>query len=201
MRERETPYPLALASRSPRRADLLRAGGYAFELGPFPDVDESPPTGVGAAEAVLAIVRRKAEAVSDAASDRLVLVADTLVFHAGQALGKPNDAGQAVAMLTSLSASTHEVATAVAIVGPGPADTLRIELEACVTRVCFRALDPAEIESYVATGEPLDKAGAYAIQGGAAAFVDSVDGPRDNVIGLPLEVVARLVDRFAGPAL
>lgn len=201
MRARETPYPLALASRSPRRAELLRAAGYAFELGPFPDVDETPPAGVSAAEAVLAIVRRKAEAVRSAAVARLVLVADTLVFHEGRPLGKPRDAAHARAMLTTLADSSHEVATAVALAGPAPSSGTVIEDDVCVTQVRFRSLSPAEIEAYVATGEPLDKAGAYAIQGGAAAFVESIEGPRDNVIGLPLDVVSRLVDRFAGPAL
>ncbi|MDJ0975378.1 MAG: Maf family protein [Planctomycetota bacterium] len=192
-----TPYPLVLASRSPRRAELLAEAGYTFEVGPFPDVDETPSLDLGARGAVLALARKKADAVRHEAVDKLVLTADTLVSFGGELLGKPVDTTEAVRMLTRLSGRAHQVATAVGLAGPDGERGVRIETLSAVTTVRFRPLDAAEIEAYVATGEPLDKAGAYAIQGGAEGFVESIDGAKDNVIGLPLDVVRRLVARFS----
>ncbi len=192
-----TPYPLCLASRSPRRALLLEQAGYAFEVGPYPDVDETPTLGAGPRGAVLAVARAKAQAVAEVAVDALVLTADTLVFLGGEALGKPGDTADAERMLGLLSGRRHQVATGVGLAGPDGRGGIRIEVLSAVTTVRFRGLDPAEIRAYVATGEPLDKAGAYAIQGGGAAFVESIEGALDNVIGLPIDVVRRLIARFA----
>lgn len=175
---------------------MLTDAGYVFELGPFPDVDETPSPGLDPLAAVCELARRKAQAVASAGVDKLVLTADTLVFADGEALGKPRDEAEARAMLARLSGRTHQVATGVGLVGPDGRGGTRVEAEAASTRVRFRTLDPTEIEAYVATGEPLDKAGAYAIQGGAAAFVASIEGSWDTVVGLPLDVVRRLIARF-----
>lgn len=186
--------PLVLASRSPRRAALLREAGLDFEVRVFPEVDETPGAGL---DDPLAIVRdlaeRKARSAELHAPHELVLAADTLVFLDDAILGKPDDAAEAHAMLRALSGRSHVVATGVALTGPGGRGRVRLVSDAAATRVRFRALSEEEILAYVATGEPLDKAGAYAIQAGAAGFVAGLDGAEDTVIGLPVELVRRLL--------
>jgi len=179
-----TPRPLVLASGSPRRADLLRQAGIPFEVS-APDVDETLHPG----EAPEAYVRRLAEAkarrVAAAHPGRVVLGADTTVVVDGEVLGKPQDAADAARMLESLSGRSHLVLTGVCLIGPaGDART-----DAAVTTVEFRPLSAAEIADYVRSGEPMDKAGAYAIQGGAAGFVTRLDGPYDTVVGLPVALI------------
>jgi len=198
---------LLLASRSPRRTRILEAAGIPFRLGPAPDVDESLPPGLAPAAAARALAERKARAVVGRVPGELVLCADTLVvlpggdlpgddlpgddLQGGEVLGKPRDAADAVRMLTRLSGRTHEVATGVAV-----ARDARLESGVDVARVTFRSLGSAEIEAYVRTGEPLDKAGAYAIQGGARAFVARLEGAQDTVIGLPVALVGDLLRRM-----
>jgi septum formation protein len=195
--------PLLLASRSPRRAALLQAAGIPFEVADLPPVDERLPHGPGGSalepeEAVRRLAERKARAAARAAPDRLVLAADTLVFLDGRPLGKPGSDGEARAMLRALSGESHEVATGVAVVRPGPGPVQgRLRSGTRVARVRFRRLTEAEIEAYVATGETRDKAGAYAIQGGAAAFVASLEGEADTVVGLPIGLVRSLL----GPSI
>jgi septum formation protein len=135
----------------------------------------------------MAIAARKADAAG--APGALVLAADTLVEHGGRILGKPQDELDAHAILRLLSSDTHRVVTGVALRTPaGETRTAYAE-----TRVTFRELTDEEIHAYIATGEPMDKAGAYGIQGKAKAFVASIDGPMDNVVGLPLETVRRML--------
>ena len=181
-----------LASRSSRRADLLRAAGVEFEAGPFPDVDETPPSGLAPGPTVEALAVRKAEAAAALVPGSWVLAGDTLVFLDGVALGKPCDEADAHRMLAALSGRAHEVASGVALARADPGG-LSLRSAHDVTSVRFRALGTSEIAAYVATGEPLDKAGAYGIQGGAADFVAALDGARDTVIGLPMDVVRRLL--------
>ncbi len=128
-----------------------------------------------------------------AAAGELVLAADTMVFLDDEPLGQPRDAAGARRMLARLSGRSHEVVTAVALLeaGGGGDATMRVASEAA--RVTFRALSPDEIEAYVSTGEPLDKAGAYAIQGGARGFVTKIEGAEDVVVGLPVSLVRRLL--------
>lgn len=188
---------LVLASASPRRRDLLRAAGLEFDVHPA-DIDESQRPGEAATRYVERIAREKALAVCGAHPDRVVLAADTVVVVDGHVLGKPADAPEACQMLARLSDRGHDVLTAVAVAA-GP------WIEAAVARaaVRMRALTPGEIEAYVRTGEPMDKAGAYAIQGGAASFVLSVDGAHDTVVGLPMREVGALLDsarRAGGPS-
>jgi septum formation protein len=179
-----TAEVLVLASASPRRAELLRAAGIPFDVA-VADVDETQHPG----EAADAYVRRLAAAKASRAAathpGRQVLGADTTVVLDGEVLGKPHDAAEAASMLRRLSGRSHRVLTGVCLIGPGA----RQETAVASTAVEFRPLTDDEIERYVASGEPMDKAGAYAIQGGAAAFVTRIDGDYDNVVGLPVGLI------------
>lgn len=185
-----TPPRLVLASASPRRRELLARLGVDFEVRPV-DADETPLPG----EAPEPLVRRLALAKARAAArpGELALGADTVVAIENQLLGKPADEADARRMLRALSGRTHDVWTGVALFAPGKEGGTRELAHVERTRVTFRELSEAEIVDYVASGEPLDKAGAYAIQGGAAPFVERVDGDYDNVVGLPLATVRQLL--------
>jgi len=180
---------LVLASASPRRKDLLADLGLPFDVRPA-DVDETPQPGESPEALVARLAGSKAEAGARATGpDAVVVGADTIVAIGDDVLGKPADAVGAADMLRRLAARTHRVLTGVAV-----AVTARpTALEVVTTDVTFRSLTADEIAAYVATGEPLDKAGAYGIQGQGGALVSSIDGPYDNVVGLPLECVRRLL--------
>lgn len=178
---------LVLASGSPRRRDLLAGLGLRPEVRPV-DIDESPRPGEHAATYVARLAREKA--VERAAPGELVLAADTVVALDGQLLGKPKDRDDARRMLRQLSGRGHEVLTGVAVFDPA-AD--RLEVEVVSTTVFFNGLGAGEIDWYVDGGEPMDKAGAYGIQGQAAVFIDRLDGNYSNVVGLPLPTVYRLL--------
>lgn len=183
------PASLVLASASPRRRELLESAGIAFSVA-VADIDESPQPGEEPVGYVLRLAEEKARAASLASSGRWFIGADTIVVFAGEILGKPVDAADARRMLLSLSGSCHEVITGYAVF-----DRLegRVMREAVRTEVTFAELGSDEIDAYIATGCPFDKAGAYAIQGGAAYMVQRIDGSYTNVVGLPLcEVVATL---------
>lgn len=182
---------LLLASQSPRRAALLRDAGIPFALGPAPDVDERPPAGPPG-EVVQALAERKARAVAPKVPGRTVLTADTLVFFDGRPLGKPASDEEARAMLRALSGRAHSVCTGVALARAGD-DGVRCQAVHHCAAVQVAVLTPERIDAYVATGEPRDKAGAYAIQGEAAAFVSCLPADRDCVIGLPVEHVRKLL--------
>jgi septum formation protein len=181
---------LILASSSPRRAELLRAAGIPFEVIPV-DVDESllklePP-----GEHVRRLARGKADAAFASHPDAVVLGADTIVTVGGEIMSKPRDAGDATRMLRLLSGREHEVLTGVALVARRGA-----VVEVARTRVWFNPLTEAEIADYVATGEPLDKAGAYGIQGIGSRFIDRIQGSYSNVVGLPVALVYRLLKGY-----
>ena len=187
--------PLVLASQSPRRRELLEHLGIAFEVRPA-HADEAALPGEGARDYVLRVAREKArvaaEAREGAVPGEIVLAADTAVVLRGEVLGKPAGADDARRMLRALSGTVHEVLTAVCVRRSGSPT----ELDAVVsTEVAFARLSPAEIDWYVATGEPLDKAGAYAIQGAGGAFVLRVEGSVSNVVGLPLAETVDLLRR------
>ena len=185
---------LVLASRSPRRADLLRAAQIVFDVGGLADVDETPQPGLADPCAIVReLAERKARAAALLAPGDRVLAADTLVFLDGEILGKPADAADARRMLAALSGRTHDVATGVAVAALDAPDTVRLRSGVDLTRVRFRVLSAAEIEAYVETGEPQDKAGAYALQGGAGGFVEHLEGREDTVIGLPIPLVRQLL--------
>lgn len=176
------PLPLLLASGSPRRRELLDQIAVRHEVAPM-DVDETPRPGEAPEELVERLARDKAVAArGHAAPGQWVLAADTVVVVDGEALGKPADAAEAAAMLRRLSGRGHEVITGMALWREG--ETMRSRHVR--TEVRMRPLSEADIAAYWATGEPRDKAGAYAIQGRGAAFVESVRGSCSNVIGLPL---------------
>lgn len=180
--------PPLLCSASPRRVALLAAAGVPFERGAAPDVDETPPPGVPPLEVAEALAVRKAVAAAARAPGRTVVCADTTVVLGARLLGKPADAAEAAAMLAALAGRTHVVVTGVAVARDG---TLRSAADRA--EVTFRPLGADEVAAYVATGEPLDKAGAYALQGGAAGFVTRVAGRADTVVGLPVPTVVRLL--------
>lgn len=183
--------PLVLGSASPRRAALLRQLGIEFTV-QASDIPEEPVAGEGAGAFARRAACEKGAAVARERDHDWVLSADTIVVVDGIILGKPRDAAEAERMLAQLAGRAHEVLTAVALFAPGAA---LVESFVVATAVEFRPLDAAEIAAYVATGEPLDKAGAYALQGGAAGFVRAVRGSSSSVIGLPLDEVRTLLAR------
>ncbi|MFW6090039.1 MAG: Maf family protein [Gemmatimonadota bacterium] len=177
---------LVLASGSPRRRDILTALGLSFDMRP-PDVDETLHAGEDAAAAARRLAERKATAV-EAGPDELVVAADTIVVLDGELLGKPSGPDDAATMLGRLADRSHEVVTGLAL--RAGAET---RSAAARTTVTFRALDRAEIAAYVATGEPLDKAGAYGIQGFGSALVERIEGDFFNVMGLPVPALLALL--------
>lgn len=185
---------LVLASASPRRRQLLAQIGLAFRVRES-DVDEGPLL-AGADDPrrlTRGLALAKAMAVGRRETDALVLAADTVVVLDGEILGKPRDADEAAAMLSRLQGRTHRVVTGVAVLD---AATGRSRTAAEETRVTLRELSPAEIAAYVAGGEPMDKAGAYAVQGLGAVLVTRIDGCFYNVVGLPLALTADLLRDF-----
>jgi len=182
-----------LASASPRRADLLRAAGYRFVVR-IPAVDESSLAAPSPAALASLLAREKALDVARryrSAAGSSILAADTLVVLGRRVLGKPRDAADARRMLRLLSGRTHRVITAVAVAAPGSGRALRSAR--AVTRVTFRKLTKRDIERYVASGDPADKAGAYGFQNAAGLWVTDVRGSWTNVVGLPMEIVLRLL--------
>jgi septum formation protein len=181
---------LVLASSSPRRREILTSLGLTFEICAS-NVDESLLPGESAFDAAERLARAKAGAVAAGAPDALVVAADTLVVLEGVALGKPKDHADACRMLGALAGRAHDVVTGVACALGG-----RIVSGRETTRVVFAAMSDAEIEAYAATGEPDDKAGAYAVQGVGGFFVERVEGSPSNVVGLPVRLFYRLASRL-----
>ena len=175
---------LVLASSSPRRREILTALGLAFDVRAA-DVDESLRDGESPFDAAERLAREKAATVG--APEVLVVAADTLVVLDGVALGKPKDRADVRRMLAALAGRSHDVVTGVACAREG-----RIVSGRETTRVVFAAMSQAEIEEYAATGEPDDKAGAYAMQGIGGLFVERVEGSPSNVVGLPVRLLYRL---------
>ena len=182
--------PLILASGSPRRRELLGKMGYSFEIC-TPDVDEH--ISGHARDIVYALAERKARAGAAHYTRGVIIASDTLVSLDGAPLGKPEDAADAHRMLRALSGREHEVFSGVCVMD---IETGRHETRSVRTGVTFRALTDEEIDAYIATGEPMDKAGAYAIQGGAGAFVSKLDGELENVIGFPVVEVGEMLADF-----
>jgi septum formation protein len=176
-----------LASASPRRRELLMAAGFAFDVD-VASVDESPRFGEAPAAYAERVARDKALTVATRHPGRTVLAADTIVVLDGLILGKPSDADDARRMLSALSGRSHEVLTAVVLARDG---VVRAEVEQTVVRM--RTIGADEIDRYVESGEPMDKAGAYAIQGLAARFILGIAGSYSNVVGLPVATVDALL--------
>ena len=190
---------LILASASPRRRELLAQAGFEFRVHPA-HIPEDPLPGEEPVAYVTRLAREKAQAVfarltggPAADGDLTVLGADTTVTLDNHILGKPDDADDAARMLRLLSGRSHRVVTGVALVTQSST-----EIAAEVTAVQFLTLSESEIESYIATGEPMDKAGAYAIQGRAARWIPRIEGCYFNVVGLPLALVSSLLEGRGG---
>jgi len=190
---------LVLASASPRRRELLTQAGYTFTVSPA-HIPEDPRPGESPIAYVVRLAREKAEAVYAQQKEKqngpllvpplLVLGADTtVVAPSGEILGKPIDPADAARMLRLLAGATHQVITGVALISPG-----NLETAAEVTHVTMLTLSESEIAGYIATREPMDKAGAYAIQGRAARWIPRIHGCYFNVVGLPLALVSSMIE-------
>ena len=179
-----------LASASPRRKQLLEQAGYAFEI-VVSDADESLPAGITPEKAVRRNAARKAQAVAENNPGAVVLGCDTVVAIDGEILGKPQDEAEAKAMLRRLSGNTHTVYSGVCIT-----DGKKETVFAVATDVTFYALSERTIDAYAATKEPMDKAGAYGIQGLGCVLVKEISGDYSNVVGLPLSESARVLSSF-----
>lgn len=185
-----TEKNIILASTSPRRRELLAKMGYEFTCD-APEVDENVD---GRADEIVALLSaRKARAAAEKYTGGVIIASDTLVSLDGSGLGKPVDADDAYRMLRALSGRTHEVFSGVCMID---AATGREETRVARTGVIFRELSDEEINDYIATGEPMDKAGAYGIQGGAGKFVTALDGTFENVMGFPTDVVEDMLKSF-----
>jgi septum formation protein len=187
---------LVLASASPRRQELLRNAGISFTV-QAADINETPLVGETPRDCAERLAREKALAVFKSRPQDYVLGADTIVVVDDMILGKPCDADDAVRMLRTLSGRTHAVITGVCLVGPVASGQWSVasntDTASETTLVTFCELSDDEIRSYVATGEPMDKAGAYAIQGMASRWIPRIEGDYGNVVGLPVALVYRML--------
>ncbi len=184
--------PLVLASTSPRRKEILARLGVPFEA-VAPLFEEVAVDERSARDEAMQFAEAKARSLSDRFPRHIIIGGDTLIDCEGEKIGKPRDADDARRILRRLSGRTHTVWTAIAIVDTtGPTKTVTVE----GARVTMKAVDDIEIARYVATGEPLDKAGAYAIQGGAAAWIEKCEGDLLAVIGLPLAPITAYLKQF-----
>ena len=184
---------LILASRSPRRAEILTVVGWPFEV-IVAGVDESIELREDPVTYVERLARAKARAVAARIPDRLILGADTTVVVEDQILGQPIDQEDARRMLKLLNDRWHEVITGVAMVLPGSETDCVVRHER--TRVRFARMSDEQIDWYISTGEPMDKAGAYAVQGKAALFIEEIEGDYFNVVGLPIRLVYEMASKL-----
>ena len=189
-----TPADLFLASKSPRRAELLQQIGVNFSV-MTNDVEEVRHSDESPQDYVFRLSLDKAKAGCETSNEVPVLGADTIVVYDGAVFEKPADSDEAVSMLERLSGQSHQVLTAVSIVRTLQG-TLQSETRLVSTNVQMITLESSKIKRYVETGEPMDKAGAYGIQGFGAAFIQSIQGSYTNVVGLPLQETAQLLEHF-----
>jgi septum formation protein len=188
---------LVLASASPRRQELLRNAGVSFTVHPT-NIPEQPLVGESADDCAKRLAREKARVAFQDRRKNFVLGADTLVVLDGKIFGKPRDAADAARMLRELSGRTHQVKTGVCLIGPSRTEGEKLgidfeDLRCETTTVTMDALSQEDIRSYVASGEPMDKAGSYAIQGMASRWIPRIDGDYFNVVGLPVSLVYRML--------
>lgn len=180
---------LVLASGSPRRSEIMNSVGWEFTKD-VPDIDESERKGETPEAYVQRLAKEKAQAVATSHPDEIILAADTTVVIEDKIVGKPKDLSDARRMLEMLSGNWHEVLTGIAVINNG---TVEVGLQR--TRVKFLPMNDDEIELLVAKGDPLDKAGAYAVQAQAALFIEGIEGDYWNVVGLPISLVYEMVKR------
>ena len=181
---------IVLASASPRRSELMALAGIEFSV-VSADIDETPLPGESAEDHVLRLSKGKADAVAAGVAGRFIIGADTVVVLDGTIMGKPRDEAEAWEMLSALSGRVHDVITGFTVFDR--ISGIHVSRSVC-TEVTFRQLSPDEIRAYIATGCPMDKAGAYALQGIAGLFVSEIQGSPSNVIGLPLQTLRELLD-------
>jgi len=181
-----------LASSSPRRAQILTREKVRFEI-KIPDSSEEENTFSDPVTHVLELSRRKAQSVADEVEDGIILGADTIVVLEEEILGKPKNKNGALSILKKLSGRMHQVYTGITLINKS---TGKMISDYDVTKVKFNQLDEEEILNYIATGEPMDKAGAYGIQGMGSFLVDHIEGSLDNVIGLPTEKLQEMLSRI-----
>ncbi len=186
---------IILASESPRRRELLTLMGLKFTV-LVSNVEEQPPQHVTPAAYVEELALQKARAVADTHPDCCVIAADTIVYLDGDILGKPHTPEIAKQFLTRMQGRTHTVYTGVAVIASG-----NVDVRHCCTDVTFAPMTQREIQWYVSTGEPLDKAGAYGVQGPGGMFVEKVDGNYFNVIGMPLPLLYKMLTDAGVPVL
>ena len=179
---------IILASKSPRRQELLSLMGLEFEVATA-DIDETIDKSLPIEQEIARLSRQKAEAIDD--NDNIIISADTVVVLGNTVMGKPRDAENARQMLNVLSGKTHRVITAVTVKNGD-----KIRTEVVITEIVFRELSKREIDSYVASGSPMDKAGAYGVQEKAAAFVKEIHGDYFSVVGLPVCTLAVMLREF-----
>ncbi|HHT9160222.1 MAG TPA: Maf family protein [Candidatus Brocadiaceae bacterium] len=183
---------LVLASNSPQRIVLLKSLGYRFEMVPH-DVEECIPGSVSPTELVQNLAFLKASDVARKVDNAIIIGADTVVVHKKSILGKPRDESDAKRILSLLSDSEHDIISGVCVMEvPSRKKILRTEQ----THIKMRVIKDEEIDSYILTGEPMDKAGAYAIQGKGRKFIEKIDGSYSNVVGLPLELLQEMLNHF-----
>jgi|SRR6185369_14896893 len=183
---------LILASGSPRRKELLAKLGIPFEI-IIAGVSEDVEDGIEPGTMVVMLAKRKAAAVAEKLTHGIVIGSDTTIAFEGRILGKPRDEDDAKAILKSLRGKHHQVYSGIALVN---VENKRVETSTVVTNIKMRNYSDKELSDYVATGEPMDKAGAYAIQGEGGSLVEQIEGSFDNVVGLPLQELAELLKRF-----
>jgi len=196
MRGIKLPYPLILASASPRRVQLLQEAGYTFDVVPCPLNEPAAPLAhsIGAAPWAEALAYFKASYIAQSHPAAIIIGADTLVTHAGQILGKPQDTRDARRILSTMFAGPSEVITGLAVLCP--AEQKRV-ITHDVSTLYMRAMNPQELEDYLAGGAWRDKAGAYALQESGDRFLQSLQGSTSNVVGLPLELLTKILTQFA----
>lgn len=182
---------IILASQSPRRKEIMEGAGFSVRIIPS-DVEETVDKSLSPGELVKSLAGQKARAVAAAYPDRIVLGADTMVVEGGELLGKPKDEADARDMLRRLSGRCHEVYTGFCLIKSGKAVS-----DYDCTKVFFKELSDAEIEAYIRSGEPMDKAGAYGIQGLGMRFIPRIEGDFYNVMGLPVVKVAEALKQFS----
>ena len=183
---------LILASTSPRRIVLLKSLGYLFDIIPH-DIEECIQGNVLPAELVQNLAFLKASDVARRVCDAVIVSADTIIVHEKSILGKPKDVSDAKRILSILSNSEHDVISGVCVMAsPSRKKMLRIER----THIKMKYIKDEEIDRYILTGEPMDKAGAYAIQGEGRKFIEKIDGSFSNVVGLPLELLQEMLNHF-----
>ncbi|MGC8784804.1 MAG: Maf family protein [Armatimonadota bacterium] len=187
--------PLVLASASPRRRELMALLGIPFRVMPA-DIDEMSADGLSPREMTINLAREKALAVAQREQNAVVLGADTIVVCGGEVLGKPRDAEQALEMLRRLNGREHRVFTGVALLEVVDGTVVREQDDAVYTRVWFRKVDDEHLRRYIATGEPMDKAGAYGAQGYGSTLIERIEGCYFNVVGLPVSRVCAMLEAW-----